>query len=801
MPPVLSLLEDKLTEVGDADASGHKVVKVTFEEKGITKRGFFKHCDNDKYPPLLAKYVVAFSVFVRAALGAKASEERLVYNNLGDIVGTVSIEVPNFIPLLPYWLGKDYKDEEEKKLGNPDKQKLIDTNVAELLISAYKHQNDDLHPDNISLNGLIDWDELYRKLTWILKGKRPGSGWVIESPDKVNYITEQDLRTFPIIASRIHWPAHPRPKNGNPLKLFLTNAFIDIVNDPDLYPQFRHQYFTAILKELLAYDDKMLKERMRDYLGDEGLDLGLLPHKKRERLLKYGESRKLFYDKKGNERNFVDQCSIFFESEHQYFKNIVLKMPEFREFLLTLNKNPTEVFDLKNWFEKNNANNPIPYNLAYINQQYHAIWRDSFNTLFDKHLQDLQNVIILSKDPDPDGMEKADPQEYKLEKVDLLVNQLITAEQEEKHKKTFIKRNEKTKRHERKVLTDVVIFQLRKKAKDLYRNLSFCKNNYFAKLDLVIKDNHDFTNEMTAFFKKTAEDKVVFKKWLLEIREKLKHTKDIDFLMDNLIFEMNHLFSGIDQITAGFLETLTSFRMDPIVEPLIKEKFLDRKPQEAPIKPRFDHDKLLFEFKDEKEHSQSEKLSQSVGDSLMNPLPLVPLTEDLDSDDKHDHVSDSKESKILPDEKVIITTISRLLAAWIPTVDDSAIKKLVLSTRLREYDPKNKGYVFGWVYSKTLSKRGDEVDNMPLNEIFKSGKWNSTSLNTYIVKNLCLKMAYECTDDDPKVQPILEKIQMMEKDQNWWGSVANTIAKKSGLKDISESPEQASASPSQARLV
>src|SRR6185437_10525505 len=135
--PALSLNIKDLKDIeGQTVAENtHNVNIVTFIDKdGIKKRAYKKPCSPDYYPPLLAKYVVAFSTIVRAALGEKASEDRLVYNDAGEIVATLSIEVPKFVPLLTY-LNK-YDDPKKEKIGCPTKQMLIEENVAELLISA-----------------------------------------------------------------------------------------------------------------------------------------------------------------------------------------------------------------------------------------------------------------------------------------------------------------------------------------------------------------------------------------------------------------------------------------------------------------------------------------------------------------------------------------------------------------------------------------------------------------------------------------------------------------------------------------
>jgi hypothetical protein len=74
---------------------------------------------------------------------------------------------------------------------------------------------------------------------------------------------------------------------------------------------------------------------------------------------------------------------------------------------------------------------------------------------------------------------------------------------------------------------------------------------------------------------------------------------------------------------------------------------------------------------------------------------------------------------------------------------------------------------------------GEEVYNMSLNEIFSSGKWTSTSLNTLIIKKLCLTLL-EQEKHDPYLRSIYKRI--IANDDTWWSTVALEIAEKSNIK-------------------
>ena len=266
---------------------------------------------------------------------------------------------------------------------------MLEKKIAELLISAYKHKNDDLHPANISVHGIIDWDELYRELTSTIKGDRLGSGIIIDSPEVAGVLKEEDLRTFPRISGRTHWPTNKvlyvfnLPKNFNLFKKYGTDAFHELEGDIE----FKQQYFTALVKELLAYDENMLEARLRLYLDKEPLNLESLTLTKRKALLDYGNKHNLFDNLEDKPDAFVQHCMRFYKMEHMKFEKMVLGTPEFRDFMLSLDKKPNEVCELKNWFCENNSYNKVPYNLEYVNHKYHHIWRECFKLPFEKQLK------------------------------------------------------------------------------------------------------------------------------------------------------------------------------------------------------------------------------------------------------------------------------------------------------------------------------------------------------------------------------------------------------------------------------
>jgi hypothetical protein len=65
---------------------------------------------------------------------------------------------------------------------------------------------------------------------------------------------------------------------------------------------------------------------------------------------------------------------------------------------------------------------------------------------------------------------------------------------------------------------------------------------------------------------------------------------------------------------------------------------------------------------------------------------------------------------------------------------------------------------------------------MTLPQIFAVRGWNSTSLNTLLIRNLCHAMANENQDD-----PLRAFLKKKDAD-NWWTTAAKKIAMQSGLK-------------------
>ncbi len=729
--PALSLNIKDLKDIKGQIIDGtHDVAIVTFKDHdGKIKRAYKKPCTPDYYPPLSAKYVVGFSTLARAALGKKACEDRLVYNDAGEIVATVSIEVPNFVSLLTYW--NHYDDPEKEKMGCPTKQLLIKKNVAALLISAYIHKNHDLHPSNLSLNGIVDLDELYPELTLIIK---KGERFVCE-------LKEHELRFFPII-DRKHWPANFIPKNWNIKKIYKTAAFAELQGDKD----FIYQFFTAILKELLAFDKKVLKERMYLNLGNEDLSLHTLPPKKRADLLDFGRASKLFFDENEKERRFVEHCMLFLEQEHLKFRNLVLNMPEFKEFLEILNKNPAKMLKLKEWFIKQNNKKTslVPYNLAFIDIELHALWRESFKQKFADNMKDFDIDIklwMLNKNNQENDMS--------YEELDLTITSFIKPEDIKEQTKTPYPQNQEMSPEDKLLLKNAIFLKIKAQATQLFKRISQLINQYQEKTNATIEDNHVFIENIKQAIKNNENNRNQLDIWLKAWRDKPAIKKDLQFILNDQIYDMNILFHDIKKFIAVLENTLHNFHMNPPIVPAL-----------TPLTSIYAKEPKTTELASPSA-SPTDETKKSPFFALAKPINI-------------------EEYLFYQTETTIIHHLSMHLKRWITPDKNALIKKLIEEVYRDDYDARKKYPVTGVIYN-LFRKNGEEVYHKSLDEIFSDSRtqWHATSFKTLLVKKLCFKLL-ELEKYDPYIKSIYDRI--VHHDDTWWSTVALEIAEKSNLK-------------------
>lgn len=434
--PVKAILYKQLKFLGGATPSGHEVSKAEFIDiDGQTKTGFFKPLDST-YPVLLAKYSVAISVALRLALGDRAAEDRLVFDDEGKIVGSISINLPNFKPLLCS-LEVVPTDSQQKEQVCPSVASLLRYNVAEWLVAALHYKCDDRHPGNVGLAGMIDWDMFLYHITSIIKGQRLIDGILKEAPEKGMKLRATNLDNFPILDDRTHWPTNALPGNLNVNKRCMSYlAFQALAENPSTeinegVIRFQEQLFTALLKELLTFDPSTLRARLEEYLGDLTLDYFSVGHEKKQKLQ---ESHPKLFTEQTDKQLFIDHMMAVLQEQYdELYRAVVfyigcdknksgVPVVPFSSFL---RNRPSAYHEVKEWAkcqnkkmdhcwrqyqsrkspttplapETSDDESPLDvncvgpegrYNMDKMAQRYHKIWRDA-------HILQLNHIILEAR--------------------------------------------------------------------------------------------------------------------------------------------------------------------------------------------------------------------------------------------------------------------------------------------------------------------------------------------------------------------------------------------------------------------
>ncbi|QRN04966.1 hypothetical protein GH742_14450 [Legionella sp. MW5194] len=423
----------KFTNDKTVPSSGHVIEKATFVDAvDGEKTGFFKPLSGS-YPRVLALYSVAVSVALRNSLGDNAAEERLVYDEKGEICGTLSIALKKYKPMAPSGATLPVNASEREEVY-PSYNTLLAHNVAKWLIAAWRHKCDDRHPGNTDLDNILDYDMMLWGITWIMKGARNTDGIVKEHPETSMGLKSTDLDNFPIIETRTHWPTNTMPGNLNLTKRHMCyQSFRDLAANPsikldsDSQPQsFQEQFFSAILQELLTYEPSTLKERFNEYFGDEPLNYLSLPSDKAELLSKTYPG---LFNTETDREPFVNHILDVMQHEYdEFYRNTVfyggieknasgVPVMSFRDFLQA---RPSAFNKTKAWAEQENASieeysqaykkkaesapsagapnyyclpTAAKYDLERMHARYHQIWRDAHTLHFKAILSNIDKLL------------------------------------------------------------------------------------------------------------------------------------------------------------------------------------------------------------------------------------------------------------------------------------------------------------------------------------------------------------------------------------------------------------------------
>ncbi len=204
--PKKALIQSTLKPVHEPNAaviqSSHEIHKMSCEdaEKKVYV-GYFKKADLEHhYHPIHAAFSAAMSLFYRSFQGIHAAEERLVFDEQDNIVGTFSLDMP-FTSLI--YAGERVKEPGEEWLAVPTKGTLIKTNMMSVLVARLFGHDPDTHAHNIGFipegAAHIDFD---MGPTYLMVGEHAFKGSRLGCPDppKLPFISSASWHNMPILS-------------------------------------------------------------------------------------------------------------------------------------------------------------------------------------------------------------------------------------------------------------------------------------------------------------------------------------------------------------------------------------------------------------------------------------------------------------------------------------------------------------------------------------------------------------------------------------------------------------------------
>ncbi len=395
--PTMAFRDTQLSrEHEELPVSGNEVFVVRIQsENGGSQKAYYKPI-NGSYSLLLALYCVAVSVRMRMSLGVRAAEERLVFNDNNEIVGTVSLAIPGFKPMAYSW---ESADPNERQWTHPNVSDLIEADVARLLMACEINENDDLHAGNISLfphpdnrkihGGIIDYDMfLFGHEVEVIKGRR------LLHESSLGQRNSNYWHNWPNNSPATHWLCKSYPENCNLFKVFACAAEAQmLVNNPwtlvdgkEVY--FHQQMYRAMFAELMAFDPEVLKTILDEYCGAVPLDYsGLEPKKIAELMLK---SPHLF-NEHTNGRPFSEHMVDTFQERYdKFYASVVFYFGSFTtpSFQDMLEMHPTWVAKTIKELVTNNHH----YDVKRLNRRFHQLWRDCFAPFIHNNITKLHKL-------------------------------------------------------------------------------------------------------------------------------------------------------------------------------------------------------------------------------------------------------------------------------------------------------------------------------------------------------------------------------------------------------------------------
>jgi hypothetical protein len=333
----------------------HPPYPVKFEDTdGEIKIGFYRPLTDD-FNEDQAKNSVAASVAANLTLEGRFAEERLVLDDENKIFGSL-------------WLGTVFSHQ----MLNATAESFLEKNWVELLIHLWRTNAKTIFQWPLYADMPVSEYEprAYLNQFGMLKLKSTDL-------DEFPFINQQDFSLGSLLPFKRFNSSSLY--NDEKTKLINTLAANPLLKKADGTICFQEQMFSAILKELLTFDQQsLLSRRLIDYFGN-------LPCSAT------------------NNRRYVDHMRDIFEQEYDelYRTTVFYKGCEknkvgacvigFANFLLD---KPSTFKNIKEWAILQNKK-LVPswqYDLAKMDQRYHQIWRDAHTFALREMLNALKTI-------------------------------------------------------------------------------------------------------------------------------------------------------------------------------------------------------------------------------------------------------------------------------------------------------------------------------------------------------------------------------------------------------------------------
>lgn len=418
------------------EGGSHQIYKVHFIENGVQKLGFYKKLDvKGHYPELLAKISVAVSIMLRMFMGKKCAEERLVFNEKEEILGTLSIAIEGWTQPLNF-ATEPVPDAELKELVIPSTKTLLEVNAMETVIAHWFIYNDDLHPHNLGIatqemavfekqmaTALVkqmasfDYDMGIYWFTIHMKEPRP----IIGIPNTSINLTVGDFERNPVIkdAKHYHCPGYDNPGQESlpiPGSSFLPKQYAAPKEFQQLgrEPLAQEQKLAAVLKILLTYNPAMLRARFEDGFGNLALNYTSLEATNDKLRSTYEKNYPELCNAQTDKEPFVDFLMKIFQLHYDNLYRVVvfyagcknnghgLPLPATHRALA---EKPSYYRRIEAWIRDQNKTllahdrAETKYNEVELERRYHQIWRDAFAPSLRDLLRDshkLANNLLLA---------------------------------------------------------------------------------------------------------------------------------------------------------------------------------------------------------------------------------------------------------------------------------------------------------------------------------------------------------------------------------------------------------------------